>query len=440
MMNEDAQQAPIGWFRDMAPYINLHRGSTFVIMIPGDAQMSGAMQRLRHDIALLASLGVHLVLVYGSRAQTAARLAQTGASETFHAGLRVTEAETVPLLQEIVGAQSIELQALLSMSLPNSPMQGAELRVSAGNFVRAQPLGVVDGVDYQFTGRVRSIDAAGIRSLLDSRSVVLLSSLGYSLTGETFNLSLDDVAVSAAQALGADKLILMATGEGVHKADGTLLRQCTAIEAESAQPLGGEDRALLATAARSCRAGVPRTHIVSYSDSDALLTELFTTDGSGTLVTQEPYERSRWANISDVGGVLEMLAPLEASGVLRTRSRELLESEIGNFRILERDGRMIACAALYPFVEESCAELACIVTHPDYRGSQRAQRLLTELEAEVRARGLRDVFVLTTQTAHWFIERGFEPCSLEVLPPQRQALYNLQRNSKVLRKTLTAKA
>jgi amino-acid N-acetyltransferase len=428
--------APIAWFRNTAPYINLHRGSTFVLMIPGEAQSSGALPRLLHDVALLSSLGVRLVLVFGSRPQIEARLREAGEKSQIHQGRRITDAGTLAILQQLVGTQRIEFESLLSMGMPNSPMQGAKLRAVSGNLLRAQPLGVVDGVDYQLTGRVRRVDDEGIKSLLDNGNVVLLPTLGFSLTGEAFNLTLTDVAVSAARELGADKLIVLGQSAGIHDAQGTLVRQCTADEEAALAPTDPREEAMLALASRACRAGVPRCHIVSYSDADALLTELFTTDGSGTLVTRAPYEQSRWARIDDVGGVLELIAPLEEQGILLKRSRELLEAEIGQFRILERDGRIIACAALYPFAEQHSAELACIVSHPDYRGERRAQRLLTELEAEARSRQLNEVFVLTTQTAHWFLEQGFTAGSLDQLPPQRQALYNLQRNSKVFRKRL----
>lgn len=428
--------APIDWFRNTAPYINLHRGATFVIMIPGSVQQKGLLGNLLHDVALLASLGVRLVLVHGSRPQAEARLAEAGHASAYHEGRRITDATTLPLLQQVVGAQRLEFEALLSMGLPNSPMQGAKLRVGSGNFVIAQPLGVVDGVDYQWTGRVRRIDTTAINELLDTGSLVLLSCLGFSPTGESFNLALGDVAGSAAQALEADKLVVLTAGEGLHDEHGELIRQCVADDSDSLTFASDEENDALALAARACRGGVERCQIVSYEDRDALLTELFTTDGSGTLVTRRPFEESRWASINDVGGVLDLIAPLEAAGVLLKRSRELLEAEIGRFRILERDGRITACAALYPFAQQSEAELACIVAHPDYRGDGRAQRLLEELEHEARKQGLSHVFVLTTQTAHWFLEQGFVEASLDSLPPERQALYNLQRNSKVFRKAL----
>lgn len=433
----DQRTSPIAWFRNTAPYINRHRGSTFVIVIPGAVQESGALPRLLHDVALLNSLGVRLVLVFGSRPQIDRRLLEQGIQSALHKGQRITDSASMPHLLQVIGAQRIELEALLSLSLPNSPMQGAKLRVTSGNFIVAQPLGVVDGIDHHLTGRVRRVDNEGLESLLDGGSLVLLSSLGYSPTGEAFNLSLADVAIHTALDLRADKLIILGSSAGVHDSDGSLIKQIAVDQEAVITPENDEEARTLRMACAACRAGVPRSHIVSYQDPDALLGELFTTDGSGTLVASRPYEQSRWASIADVGGVLELIAPLEESGVLLKRSRELLEAEIGRFRILERDGRTIACAALYPFFEQQSAELACIVSHPDYRGEQRAQRLLQELEQEALSQGLKEVFVLTTQTAHWFLEQGFTENSLDMLPPARQALYNLQRNSKVFSKTLT---
>ena len=427
----------IRWFRNTAPYINAHRGKTFVLMFGGEVAQHENFATLIHDIALLNSLGVRLVLIHGSRPQIDQRLERAGLESAFHQGMRITDTAVLEHVKDAAGSLRAQIEALLSMGLPNSPMQGARIRVCSGNFVTARPIGVVGGVDFQHTGRVRRIDVEGIRRQLHEGATVLLSPLGYSPTGEIFSLALEDIAVNCASAIGADKLLLFGSAEGITGADGELLRQLAVGEIDALAVADEEQAALLHTARRACLAGVPRCQIISYRDDCALLQELFTHDGSGTLVANDDYERARVANIDDVGGILELIEPLEQQGILVKRSRELLETEISQFRLLERDGRIIACAALYPFPEDGCGEIACIVSHPDYRGGQRGRRLLTELELEARRQGLDRVFVLTTQTAHWFIEQGFSESTREALPGRKQALYNLQRNSKVFFKPLT---
>ncbi len=427
----------IRWFRNTAPYINAHRGKTFVLMLGGELVQHENFAHIVHDIALLNSLGIKLVLIHGSRPQIDQRLAGAGLQSHFHNKLRITDAIAMEHVKDAAGSLRAQFEALLSMGLPNSPMQGAQIKVRSGNFVTAKPLGIVDGVDFFHTGKVRRIDSAGIKAQLADNAIVLLSPLGYSPTGEIFNLSLEDIAVQCAAAIGAEKLMLFGPEPGITGGNGDLLRQCAVGDIGQLGITGPEQASLLNTASLACAAGVPRCHIVGYRDDCALLEELFTHDGSGTLVANDDYEQSRAATIDDVGGIIELIEPLEAQGILVKRSRELLETEIAHFRLLERDGRILACAALYPFAEDNCGEIACIVSHPDYRGGQRGQRLLKELEQKARRQGLTKVFVLTTQSTHWFIEQGFKEAGQEALPDQRQALYNLQRNSKVFIKVLS---
>jgi amino-acid N-acetyltransferase len=429
-------RAHIRWFRNTAPYINSHRGKTFVLMFGGEAALDANFANIIHDIALLNSLGVRLVLIHGARPQIDARLQRSGIMTGFHQDMRVTDTDAMEHVKDAAGSLRLQIEALLSMGLPNSPMQGARLRVCSGNFVTAQPIGILDGVDFLHTGKVRRIDVGGINRQLQDGTVVLLSPLGYSPTGEIFNLALEDIAVHCAATIKADKLVLFGSRAGIVDADGQLVRQRRVGDIKGLRGVDEEQDRLLQTAQRACLAGVPRCQIISYRDDCALLEELFTHDGSGTLVASDDFEQSRTATIDDVGGILELIEPLEQQGVLLKRSRELLETEIGQFRLLERDGRIIACAALYPFPEENCGELACIVTHPDYRGGQRGQRLLHELEAQARQLQLDRVFVLTTQTAHWFLEQGFVEQGRDALPAKKQLLYNLQRNSKVFFKPL----
>jgi amino-acid N-acetyltransferase len=426
----------IRWLRNTAPYINAHRGKTFVLMLGGAIAEHENFSHLIHDIALLNSLGVRLVLIHGSRSQIDQRLERAGLDSTFHDGMRVTDNAALEHVKDAAGSLRAQIEALLSMGLPNSPMQGSRMRVCSGNFVTARPIGVVDGVDFHHTGRVRRIDASGIHQQLASGSIVLLSPLGYSPTGEIFNLALEDIAVHCAAAIGADKLVLFGTAAGIVNDAGELIRQCAVSEISQLTIPDPEQHSLLHTAKSACQAGVSRCHIISHKDDCALLQELFTHDGCGTLVGNDEYELLRQANIDDVGGILELIEPLEHQGILLKRSRELLETEISQFRLLERDGRIIACAALYPFPDDGCGEIACIVSHPEYRGGKRGQRLLRTLEQEARRQNLERVFVLTTQTAHWFIEQGFIETTRDELPSQKKLLYNLQRNSKVFFKTL----
>lgn len=429
-------RANIRWLRNTAPYINAHRGKTFVLMLGGAIAEHDNFPHLIHDIALLNSLGVRLVLIHGSRSQIDARLQRAGVAGVFHDGMRITDNAALEHVKDAAGSMRAQIEALLSMGLPNSPMQGSRMRVCSGNFVTARPIGVVDGVDFHHTGKVRRIDAQGIRQQLEQGSIVLLSPLGYSPTGEIFNLALEDIAVHCAAAIGADKLVLFGTAAGVAGENGELIRQLAVGEVSGLTVTDQQQSALLHTAKSACLAGVARCHIISHEDDCALLEELFTHDGCGTLVANDEFELLRQANIDDVGGILELIEPLEQQGVLVKRSRELLETEISQFRLLVRDGRIIACAGLYPFPDDSSGEIACIVSHPDYRGGKRGQRLLKTLEQEARRQGLARVFVLTTQTAHWFIEQGFVEASRDELPAQKKSLYNLQRNSKVFFKRL----
>ncbi|MDG2047620.1 MAG: amino-acid N-acetyltransferase [Halioglobus sp.] len=426
----------IRWLRNTAPYINAHRGKTFVLMLGGAVAQHKNFPNIIHDIALLNSLGVRLVLIHGSRLQVDERLTHAGLESVFHGGLRITDNAAMEHVKDAAGSLRAQIEALLSMGLPNSPMQGSRIRVCSGNFVTARPIGVVSGIDFHHTGKVRRVDADGINQQLADGSIVLLSPLGYSPTGEIFNLALEDIAVQCAAAIGADKLVLFGSEAGALNDNGALIRQCAAGEIDALAVAEPQQASLLQSAKRACLADVDRCHIISYADDCALLQELFTHDGCGTLVANDEYEVSCEASIDDVGGILELIEPLEREGALVKRSRELLETEIRQFRLLVRDGRIIACAALYPFPDDGCGEIACIVSHPDYRGGKRGQRLLKALEQEARKLGLERVFVLTTQTAHWFIEQGFVEANQDRLPGAKQSLYNLQRNSKVFVKNL----
>ncbi len=436
-MNIPSTQNYAAWLRQATPYINSHRNKTFVLMLPGDAVCHANFTTIVQDIALLNSLGVRIVLIHGARPQIEARLTEAGVSSQLHKQLRITPTEQMPYISQAIGEVRLNIEAALSTGLPNSPMHGAHLGVISGNFVTAMPHGVIDGVDLQHTGKVRRIDTQALQDCLATGAVALLSPLGYSLTGESFNLSLAELATRVAIALKADKLIAFAEVDGIVDQQGTLLHELTLSETEQQLQLSQPHNTQLALQAcfQACSQGVTRAQLINYSRDGSLLTELFSRDGSGTMIHSDSYEQLRAANIDDVGGILELLAPLEQNGVLVRRSRERLETEIDRFCVCEKDGTVIACAALYPFADQS-AELAAVSTHPDYRKQGLATRLLHKLEQTAKQQHIQRLFALTTQTAHWFIEQGFSPATPDELPAERQDLYNLQRNSKVFSKQL----
>ena len=415
----------VHWFRNSSPYINAHRGRTFVVMLSGELLDGPRLPTLIHDLALLNSLGIKLVLVHGARPQISARLAESGIESTFEQHMRITDSAALNGVMAAVGALRLKLEGLFSMGLANSP---------------AKPVGVRNGFDYQHTGEVRRIEVDAIRQQLNNSNVVLLSPLGCSPTGELFNVNAEEVASTAAIALGADKLILMGDDLRLADPEGNLVRelspqQAGKLLAGDQYEDNGVDRQLTA-ACHAASNGVGRAHLIDANDDGALLKELFTRDGCGTLVTRETYETLRGARIDDVGGILELIEPLEADGTLVRRSRELLENEIQRFAIIERDGMVIACAALYPFPEDKTGELACVAVHPGYRKGERGAQLLAYVERRAKEQGLTSLFVLTTLTAHWFQQQGFELAGVEALPGARKSLYNWQRNSKVFVKGL----
>lgn len=437
-------QQYVHWFRHSAPYINAHRNKTFVLMFDGEAVQHPNFQHIIHDIALLHSLGIRLVLVHGARPQINENLQQRQIVTPFHGDRRVTTRESLSCVMHAVGSIRLEIEALLSMGLANSPMYGARIEVISGNFVTAKPYGIREGVDFQLTGEVRSIDSAAIHRHLDNHNIVVLGPTGYSTTGEVFNLLAEEVGTKTAIALKAEKLIFLGERQGLEDDQGRLLREITPNQLdqhiEHYQQTQPEIALHLQGAKYASQHGVRRVHLLSYSYDGALIEELFTRDGIGTMVTEAHYEEVRMANIGDVGGLINLLRPLEEEGILVYRSRERLENEIGQFAVIERDGTVLACAALYPIPtsadEIRSAEIACVAVHPAYRKSNRGSQILHFLEDKAKANGIQQLFVLTTRTAHWFLEHGFAPASVDDLPNARQALYNYQRNSMVFKKSI----
>ena len=406
-------------------------------MLGGETLAHENLLNIINDIALLSCLGVRMVLAYGARPQIEQRLHDKNIPKQFYKGRRITDKPTLECVMDAVGNLRALIESRLSSGFVNSPMQGASIRVVSGNFVTAKPLGVLDGKDFQHTGGIRKIDSRAIHQLLDSGYIVLMPCLGLSPTGEVFNLEVEELATYTASHLRAEKLILYGSTQGLMDEQSQLVSNLSPLSAKQFidrldADKDAELKRLLAAAVGACAGGVERAQLISFKEDGGLLLELFTRDGSGTLVSRDRYEEIRTATIEDVTGILALIRPLEKQGVLRRRSRKELEREIELFRVIDLDGTIIGCAALHPFPGEKTAELACLVVHPDYRKDGRGDSLLEAINLQARQQGLEQIFVLTTQTFHWFIERGFEEVSARALPEEKRKQYSAKRQSKIL--------
>ena len=438
-VRDDEHMQWVSWLRAAAPYVHLHHGRTFVISFAGEVVADRTLlNHLVMDVSLIASMGVRVVLVHGSRPQIETLMELRKLQGRFHKGVRITGPQELECVKEACGETRFDIEAAFSQGLPNTPMQHSRVKVVSGNFVTARPMGVIDGVDYLHTGLVRKVDAESIRDLLSRGNIVLVSPTGFSPTGEAFNLTTEDVATAIAVAIHADKLILSVGVEGV-RVKGELQQDLTAQRAQSLvdnKEVDDEDIFNLGFALRALKGGVDRAHIIPYALDGGILTELFTHDGVGTMVSTENMESLREATIDDVGALVKLLEPFEAEGILVKRPREKIEREISHFTVLEHDGILYGSAALYPYPEAEIGEMAAVAVHPDYQGAGDGDRLLRRIEQRARDAGLKRIFVLTTRTAHWFIKRGFEEASVESLPVEKQRMYNWHRRSKIFIKTL----
>ncbi len=436
----------VPWFRAVAPHIHAYHGKTFVVAITGELIAAGKLNSFAQDLAIFHAMGIKLVLVHGFRPQVNEQLRTKGHAAKYHEGLRITDAVALDCAQEAAGQLRFEIEAAFSQGLPNTPMANAIVRVVSGNFLTARPVGIVDGVDFIHSGVVRKVDSAAIRSAIDSGAMVLLSPFGFSPTGEAFNLSMEDVATSTAIAMQADKLLFLAEVAGIHEdlndAESAIDTELALAEAERLlaqlpRPTVPSDPAFyLQHCVRACRGGVERSHILPFATDGALLMEVFTHDGIGTMVVDEKLESLREATADDIGGVLQLIEPFEQDGTLVKRSRTEIERDIGHYTVIEHDGVIFGCAALYPYPEARTAEMAALTISPDVQGQGDGERILKRIEQRAKAQGLDSIFVLTTRTMHWFIKRGFAPTEPDWLPEARKRKYNWDRRSQVLVKKL----
>ena len=440
----------VPWFRSVAPYIHKFRNQTFVVGIAGEAIAAGKLQHLAQDLAMIQSMGVKIVLVHGFRPQVNEQLKAKGHVPRYSHGLRITDEVALDCAQEAAGQLRYEIEAAFSQGLPNTPMAGSTVRVISGNFLTARPVGIVDGVDFQHSGLVRKVDTAGIMRTLDMGAMVLLSPFGFSPTGEAFNLTMEEVATSVATALQADKLIFLTEVPGIRMRPTEPEGEDNPVDTEL--PLAQAEQLLVALPAanqptdtafylqhcvKACKSGVERSHIIPFAVDGAILLEVYVHDGIGTMVVEEKLESLREATVDDVGGILQLIEPFEKDGTLVKRGRTEIERDVGNYTVIEHDGVIFACAALYTYPEGRTAEMAALTVSPQVQGQGDGERILKRIEQRARGAGLDSIFVLTTRTTHWFLKRGFVLVDPDWLPDARKRKYNWDRKSQVLVKKLS---
>ena len=439
----------VPWFRSVAPYIHKFRHQTFVVGLTGEAIAAGKLQNIVQDLALIQAMGVKIVLVHGFRPQVNEQLAAKGHAARYSHGMRITDPVALDCAQEAAGQLRYEIEAAFSQGLPNTPMAGSKVRVISGNFLTARPMGIIDGVDFKSTGMVRKVDVAGIRDSLNQGALVLISPFGFSPTGEAFNLSMEEVATSVAMGLQADKLIFLTERPGIRVRPLEAEADDNPVDTEI--PLA-EARALMARLPRpeqptdvgyylrhcvtACEHGVERSHILPFAVDGSVLLEIYMHDGIGSMVVDEKLESLREATDDDVAGILQLIEPFEKDGTLVKRSRTEIERDIGNYSIVEHDGVIFACAALYPYPEAKTGEMAAVTVSSQSQGQGDGEKVLKRIEQRARADGLESIFVLTTRTMHWFLKRGFKQVDPEWLPEARKRKYNWDRKSQVLVKKL----
>ena len=439
----------VPWFRSVAPYIHMHRGKTFVVAISGEAIAAGKLPSLVQDLALIQSMGVKVVLVHGFRPQVNEQLAAKGHVPQYSHGMRITDSVALDCAQEAAGQLRYEIEAAFSQGLPNTPMAGATVRVISGTFITAKPVGIVDGVDFQHSGMVRKVDVSGISQILNLDAMVLISPFGFSPTGEAFNLTMEEVATSVAIALHADKLIFVTEVPGIrvrpHEPESEDNPIDTEMPLDVAEALLAKEPSAtqptdlgfyLQYCVKACKAGVERSHILPFAVDGVLLLEIYVHDGIGTMVVDERLESLREATSDDLGGVLQLIEPFEQDGTLVRRERTEMERDIGNYSVIEHDGVIFGCAALYAYPEKRTGEMAALTVSPSSQGQGDGEKILRRIEQRARAQGLDSIFVLTTRTMHWFLKRGFVQSPIEWLPEARQRKYNVDRKSVVLVKKL----
>ncbi len=398
---------------DAGQYFHIYSGSTFVVLL--DQISKDQIVTVAKDIALLSALNIKIILIAPSQPITKPFIIKT-------------EDELEQLLTNTQVIQR-KIEVLLNQAFHQYQISSAIISSSA---VTTKPYGIHNGIDYGFFGKPRSIKKDLLNHLLDSASCLIIPTFGFAPTGETFIMDGLEMAEQVASALQCQKLMILTSAEAIPREMNA--NQAKIFSQNSELPL--TSRLLIKRCLPAIENGVDRVHILDSKIEGALILELLTRDGIGSMITNEPYDEIKQAELSNIQPLKALMQPLEDDGILKQRSIQELEKDIHNYYLMFRDNSLIGAVAYYPYPEEKTAELASLIVHPDYRKGKKANLLMQFIEQKAIADGFNSIFLLTTQTAHWFMGNGYKEASKQDLPKAKLELYDHSRNSKVFFKYL----
>ena len=438
-----AQSSFIQNFRLSAKYINLFNQNIFVIALSGYVFNEDQFEKIAQDINILHSLKIKVILVYGARPQVESILVKNKIPVRLVKNMRVTSSAALKHVIEVNGAIRNKIEATLSTI--KSVSEG--MRLSSGNFLTAMPVGIIDGIDMESTGKIRGVDVEAIKNKLNHHEIVIVSPIGYSPIGQIFNLSYEQTAANIAAAINADKLIYYVDANGILNERGELIPELTSEKAhklishieekpspESAQNLSYDDFNILKSSVFAIKNKIKKVHLINRHIDGSLIEELFTEKGSGTILTEFSLESFRKATEGDIKNIYRILFPLKKRKILIGRDLTQIKGMINQFYVLEHDKKFVGCVSLNSFKES--LELASFSIEPKYQRLGFGKKLLKLCELEAKKLKYDEIFILTTQSEHWFAENGFKEKSKELMPTFKKKTYQSERNSKYLTKKL----
>jgi amino-acid N-acetyltransferase len=419
--------------RGILRYIPRFREKTFVLSIDGGIVTSENFANILLDIAVLRSLNIRAVIVHGASAQIHTLGEQQGFSPSNLDGTGITDLETLQLALTAANRLTHEILEGLAAN---------DLRAVSTNGIVAHPLGILQGVDHLFTGKVERVDVELFTSLLGQGILPVVPPLGFDGDGKTYRVNSDHVAVAVADALKATKVIFITTADGlIHQ--GQLIRQMLAsdldhILAQRKQEFVPEMLSKAVHAVAACKAGIPRVHIINGRVDEGLLAEVFSNEGIGTLIYANEYQQIRRALKKDIRSLMMLTKNSVANEELVKRTRAMVEKHLSDYYLFEIDKNPVACVALHVYPEQNQGELGYLYVNPSHENQGIGVKLLQFVESKARELGLTELIALSTQAYNYFISKGgFVEGSPEDLPPARREKYEQSgRNSKVMIKKL----